>query len=115
MQDIDSHIHFRHAPAEVEDLSHAIIGMAEYISAVARDDEKYKLKLILRSKYFRARDARNVTEMLRRACKYARAHLSDYFPTMQQGILSHAENLEDATERYYRTFERLKEESAPVH
>jgi hypothetical protein len=53
--------------------------------------------------------------MLLRACKYARAHLADYFPTMQGQIMINAETLENATEYYWATFERLKEETIPVH
>jgi hypothetical protein len=115
MQDVDAQILFTHQSDEVAALTKAAIPMAEYIAAVARSGEKTKFKAITGCQYFRARDARIVRDMLLRACKYARAHLCDYFPTMQGQIMINAETLENATDWYWADFQRLKEESVPVH
>lgn len=114
-RDIDSHIHFIHAADEVAALTAAVIPMAEYVAVVARSDERSKLKLITSCQYFRVRDAERVCGMLKRACKYARAHLGDYFPGMQQGIVGNIETLENATDYYWSLFEQLREETIPVH
>lgn len=112
---LDSHIHYKHSSQEVAALNRALIPMAEHVAAVAKSDEKYKLKLVTTGKYFRVREARAVRNMLLRACKHARAHLGDYFPMMQAGILQQTQELEDATNAYWVTFEQLREETLPVH
>jgi Iap family predicted aminopeptidase len=114
-RDIDAHVHFIHSYNEVVSLERAAIPMAEYIAAVAKSGEKTKLKLITGCQYFRVRDARIVRDMLLRACKYAKAHLSDYFPGMRDQILLNAETLENVTNFYWDDFQRLKEETIPVH
>lgn len=112
---VDTHLHFIHQPHEVEELTKAVIPMAEYISAVCQPDERHKLKLIIGCKYFRAKEARKVRDMLLRACKYARANLGDYFPTMQSQILVNSKILEDATNKYWARFERLRDEAVPTY
>lgn len=111
---VDSHIFFLHSADEVDDLDKAAIPMAEYIAIVASPLERKTLKRILKGKYFRLQDARKTKNMLLRACKYARAHLSDFFPILQAGIVTNALVLENATIAYWNRFERLREEVVPA-
>jgi hypothetical protein len=112
---VDAHILYRHTQEEVEELVKAVIPMAEFIHAIGKPDELSKFKAITGGKYFRVREARRVREMLLRACKYARAQLSDYFPMMQAGILLNSQLLETATNNYWQMLQSLRDESMPVH
>lgn len=41
--------------------------------------------------------------------------MSEYFPSMHDGIITQAEALEDAVERYAKCFKALASETVPVH
>jgi Tfp pilus assembly protein PilF len=112
---IESTIFYRHTQEEVQRLSSAIIPLAEHIGAVAHRDERSKLKAILGCEYFRVRDARTMRTLLLRAAKHARAHLDDYFPMMRTEIMTSVEQLEEATEAYYRAFVFAQREAIPTN
>jgi hypothetical protein len=114
-QEMDSHVFFVHQPDEVAALAKAVVPMTEYIAQVARAGEKTKLKAITTCQYFRAGDARIVRDLLLRACKYAKQHLGDYFPAMQQQILLNAETLENSANYYWADFQQKRRETIPIH
>ena len=89
--------------------------MAEYISRASQPVERQKMRHILRGEYFRRRDALGMKNMLLRACKFARSHLDEYFPTMRQEILFNSETLENATKEYWIRFEELVADTVPTH
>jgi Tfp pilus assembly protein PilF len=111
---IESTIFYRHTKEEVQQLSSAIIPLAEHIRAVAHTNERGKLKAILGCEYFRVRDARAMRALLLRAAKHARAHLDDYFPMMRAEVMTSVEQLEEATETYYRAFVFAQREAIPT-
>jgi hypothetical protein len=113
-QIVDSNIFYRHKPEETEELDRAIIPLAEVIAVVGSPNDRGKMRRILRGKYFQAKDARRMRDMLLRACKYAKAHVGDYFPLMRQQILTNSLILERATQSYWIIFERMRKESEPV-
>jgi hypothetical protein len=109
-----SHIHYQHSLDEVDELAQAIIPLHDNIVAVSSNNERQKMRRILRGDYFRRADALAVRNMLLRAAKHARAHLADYFPLMRQDILQSAQTLEDAARRYWVRFRREADEVLPV-
>lgn len=111
---IESTIFYRHTQEEIQDLSAAIIPLAEHIKAVAHSSERGKLKTVLACEYFRVRDARAIRYMLLRAANHARAHLDDYFPMMREEVMRSVEHLEEATEAYYRAFVFAQREAIPT-
>jgi len=112
---MESVIHYRHSPDEVAELEAAIGPMMRSIRVVATGYNRTSLKKILGCEFFRAREAGAVRNMLLRAVKYSRATLHEIFPLMQQDVLIQAQDLEDATQRYWRNFQRLREETLPTH
>jgi hypothetical protein len=114
-ESVDSHIHFKHSPGEVERLSQAIIPMAEHIAAVGSPYERGTMRRILNGKYFRQRDAAMTHAMLIRASKYCRAHLADYFPLMREGLLAQSQELEEAANEYWHQFQIGMLETQPTH
>lgn len=112
---IDAHIQFKHLPAEVEALNRAIIPLAECIVAVSAHTERQRMRHILGCEYFRARHATAMIAMLLRACKYAKLHLSDFFPMMRAQILDDALALEEAAMEYRSAFYALKNDTIPTH
>jgi hypothetical protein len=111
---IDATVFYKHEPAEIEALSVATIPLADHIRAASAHFERQALRRILGGEYFRAGHAAAMHLMLRRACKYARAHLDDYFEIMRDGIIADVERLEEATETYWATFQKLASESVPT-
>jgi hypothetical protein len=105
---IEATIFFRHTPAEVYRLSQAIIPLGEQIRAVSNGFERGTLKLIISAQHFRSSEAERVCRMLRRAAKYARRTLDNYFPLMRQGIIAAAEELEEAVDEYEHIFTELR-------
>jgi hypothetical protein len=115
MKEMDAICYYRHNPEEVEELSRALIPMMEHVRAVSSGFERGTLKLMLGGEFFRLKDANKVKAMLVRAVKHSRATLCEYFPSLQHDVLVNAQLLEDATNRYWRTFDRLREETLPTH
>jgi hypothetical protein len=111
---IDATVFYKHEPAEIEALSVATIPLAEQIRAASAHFERQALRRILAGEYFRAGHAAAMRAMLLRACKYARGHLTDYFPLMRDGIIADVERLEEATEAYWVTFQKLASQSVPT-
>jgi len=112
---MESVIHYRHSPEEVAELEACIGPMLGSIRVVATGYNRASLKKILGCEFFRAREANAVKSMLLRAVKHSRATLHEIFPMMQQDVLIQAQDLEDATTRYWRNFQRLREETLPTH
>jgi hypothetical protein len=112
---IEAIIHFRHAPEEVAELNQAVIPMADHIRAVSSSEQRRTMKSILGGEYFRARQATRMVTMLLNAAKYAKMHLSDYFPLLHAEILDNALALEEAALSYRANFATLKNETIPVH
>ena len=88
--------------------------MGEHIRAVGSETARERLSAIVCLRHFRARDVNVVKSMLLRAAKHARGHMSEYFPTMQDGLIAQAETLEDAAEQYAKRFRVLRAETVPV-
>jgi hypothetical protein len=114
-QTLEATIHYKHSVEEVAELDRAVKPMGEYIARSSRHGERQKMRHILGGDYFRRRDALAMKSMLLRSCKFARAHLDEYFPAMRQEILINTQILEIAANRYWRDFERLMAESTPTH
>ena len=112
---IEAHVHYMHSPQEVAELDAAIVPMVEYIARCSHPTARASMRSILKGDYFRRRDAINMRTTLLRAVKFARAHLDEYFETMRPEILTNAQVLENATNKYWGTFERLMDESIPTH
>jgi hypothetical protein len=112
---MESVVHYRHSPEEVVDLEMATVPMADSIKRVSTWQCRMSMKRILGCEFFRAREASTVRNMLLRAVKFSRAHLDEYFPLMRQDTLMQAQDLEDATNRYWVNFQRLREETLPTH
>lgn len=112
---VESHIHFKHSPEEVERLSQAIIPLADNIAAVGTPYERGMMRKILNGRYFRQRDAAAMHTMLIKATKHCKAHLSDYFPLMREGLLQQSQELEDAVTDYWHHFQIGMLESEPTH
>ena len=112
---MDAVIHYRHSPEEIIDLEIATIPMMDSIKRVSTGYARQSLKRILGCEFFRAREATNVRNMLIRAVKHSRATLDEFFPMMRQDTLVQAQELEDATNRYWVNFTRLREETLPTH
>jgi hypothetical protein len=112
---MDAVIHFRHSREEIAELEGAIGPMLDQIKRVSTYQDRGALKAMLAGEFFRLKDAVRVRAMLLRSCKHARATLHEYFPMMQSTVVAQAEALEDATARYWRTFERLRQEELPIH
>jgi hypothetical protein len=113
--EVNALLFYRHIPDEVEELSQAIIPLAEHIKAVDFGHERALLKRILNCKTFRRRDVATVTNLLRRASNHARINLDDYFPYMRKGVVANAEKLEDATTHYLQIFEAACHAVSPIH
>jgi hypothetical protein len=113
--EMESVIHYRHVPEEVARLDRAIVPLMGSVRAVASSWDRNSLKRILSCEFFRAREAAAVKSMLLRAVKHCRASLGEYFPSMQRDVLIQAQALEDATKQYWAKFQRLREESLPIH
>jgi hypothetical protein len=113
--EMDCHIHFKHTQEEVAALNKAVIPMRECIRAVGSQSDRAKMRAILGCEYFRARSATTMVGMLVKAAKYAKAHLSDYFPLMRAQILDDALALEEAALDYKAAFAELKNETLPIH
>lgn len=114
-QTLEATIHYQHSLAEVAEVDDAVKPMGEYISRCSSSNERQKMRHILRGDYFRRRDALAMHRMLLRSCKFARAHMDEYFPTMRQEILINTQILESATNRYLVNFQRLMNEITPTH
>ena len=114
-QQMESVLHYRHAPEEVVALELATVPMMDSIRRVSTPSQRSSMKRILGCEFFRAREASSVRLMLLRAVKHARATLHEIFPMMQQEVLSQSQDLEDAANRYWRNFQRLREETLPIH
>lgn len=112
---MDAIIHYRHAPEEVIGLEMATVPMMDSIKRVSTWQTRASLRRIVNCEFFRAREATTVRNMLLRAVKHSRANLHEIFPMMQQDVLIQAQNLEDTTKRYWVNFQRLREESIPLH
>jgi ABC-type molybdate transport system ATPase subunit len=112
---MESIIHYRHSLDEVAELAEACGPMMGSIKVVATGYNRQSLKRIVGCEFFRAREASAVKSMLLRAVKHARATLHEIFPLMQQDVLIKAQNLEDAANRYWANFQRLRQETLPVH
>lgn len=115
ISEMESVIHFRHSPEEVSRLNEAIGPMMSSIRVVARGYDRLSLKRILGGEFFRAHEAASVRNMLLRAVKHSRATLNEYFPLMQQDVLTNAQALEDAVAVYWLQFQYLREEILPTH
>lgn len=111
---IDATVFYKHDPAEIAPLSEATIPLAEQIRASSAQFERQALRRVLHGEYFRAGHAAVMHTMLLRTCKYARSHLTDYFPLMREGIIADVERLEEATEAYWETFQKLASQSVPT-
>jgi hypothetical protein len=110
--EIQAHVHFRHNDArEVAELDQAAIPMTEYIASVSTHQQRWHMRTILSGQYFRAYQATEMVAMLLRAAKYAKLHLSDYFPLMRAQILDDALVLEQAALEYKDRFEALKRQA----
>jgi hypothetical protein len=110
--EIEAHVHFRHNDArEVAELDQAVIPMSEYIAAVSTPYQRRHMRTILDGQYFRDYQAISMVAMLLRAAKYAKLHLSDYFPLMRAQILDDALALEQAALEYKDRFEQLKRQA----
>jgi hypothetical protein len=114
ISNIQATVFYKHQPEEVAALSAAIVPMADHIRAVSGGFERIKTKAILNGEHFRAGDAKVMRNMLLRAAKYARIHLDEYFPTMRDGLIESAEQLEEAVADYWREFHRLQNELIPT-
>jgi hypothetical protein len=114
-QKMESVIHFKHAPEEIIDLELAIPPLADSIRRVSTWQCRSSMKRILNGEFFRAPEANTVKNMLLRAVKFSRAHLDEYFPSMRAEVLEQSQILEDACQRYWRNFERLRQETLPTH
>ena len=112
---VDSIIHYRHSPSEVAELAQAVVPMMDHIRRVSAGYDRGAIKAILGCEFFRAKAAGRARSALLRACKHARATLHEYFPMLQQQELVNAQALEDAVTRYWRNFQRLRDEVVPVH
>ena len=112
---MESVIHYRHVPEEVAELDRAVVPLMGSVRAVASTWDRTSLRHILGCQFFRAREAGAVKSMLLRAVKHARANLHEVFPLMQRDVLIQAQRLEDATRHYWANFQRLREESLPIH
>ena len=112
---IQATIFYSHSQGEVDELAQAIQPMMDHIRAVGSDAERQRLRAILLCNEFRRRDVVAVKNMLLRAAKHARNHLSEYFPTMQEAVIAQAEALEDATEHYHKRFKALQVATIPVN
>ena len=110
---INATIFFKHSAEEVADVSAAIIPLADHIKSVATPQARKSMRHILNCKYFRAREAKDMRDMLLRAAKHAKAHLGNYFPLMHADILLSAKLLEDATKRYWTNFEYAINDVSP--
>ena len=113
--EIEAHIFFRHSAQEIAALSKAVIPMREFILAVSTPNERQQMRYVLSCEYFRARSARTMVKVLQCASKYAKMHLSDFFPIMRAQILDDALALEEAATDYKAAFEELKNETTATH
>jgi hypothetical protein len=111
---IEATIFYRHTAEEVRALNEATITMADHIRAVSDGFERGAIKLVLGGGYFREFQAGKMCAALRRAAKYARSHLDEYFPLMRNQIIADAEALEEAVAAYRNEFERLENEAIPT-
>lgn len=110
MNDVDSNIYYTHTEEEVADLAAAIIPLMDSIKAVSSAAERHHMRRIISCKHFRLKQAKSVKAMLLRSCKYARAHLGEYFPLLQQDVLINTQRLEDAVNAYWLVFKALREQ-----
>jgi hypothetical protein len=111
---MDSHIHYRHERHEVARLAKAVEPMMDHIRAVATNGERASMHRILNGTYFRRWQALSVKRMLEKACKYARAHLEDYFPIVRESVMAQTEELENALVAYWANFEFAAAETLPT-
>lgn len=114
-KEMDSVVHYRHSREEVAELTQAIVPMMDHIKRVGHWHERGCLKAMLEGQFFRLKDAERTKTMLLKSVKHVRATLNEYFPMLQADMLQAAQDLEDATNRYWRNFRRLREETLPVH
>lgn len=114
-KEMNAVVHYRHCPEEVAELAGAIVPLNESIRRVSNHYQRQILKAILMGDFFRYQDAAQVKGMLLRAVKHSRATLGEFFPMLQAQALMDAQALEDATNRYWRKFATLREETIPVH
>lgn len=112
---IEATIFYRHTIGEILELARAIEPMREHIRAIGSDADQRRLSAIISCQHFRAKDVARVKSMLLCAAKHARGHLSEYFPSMQDGLIGQAEALEDAAEQYATRFRALRSETVPVN
>lgn len=114
-KEMDAIIHYRHSRDEVAELARAVVPMTDHIKRVGNHHVRGAMKAMLGGEYFRFRDAAQVKSMLLKSVKHMRSTLNEYFPLLHAEMLQNAQNLEDATHRYWRNFARLREETLPVH
>jgi hypothetical protein len=112
---MESVIHYRHSPEEIIDLEMATIPLMDSIKRVSTWQCRASMKRIVGCEFFRAREATALRNMLLRAVKFCRGHLDELFPLMRQDTLVQAQALEDATNQYWHRFQRLREETLPIH
>jgi hypothetical protein len=115
IEPMESVVHYRHSWEEVVELSNAIIPLAQAIKAVGTPTDRAKMRAILNCEFFRQRDALRMRNMLVRATKYTRAHLSDCLEFIRHTELAAAERLEEAVQAYWRAFLKAEAESIPVN
>jgi hypothetical protein len=110
---VDAHVYYKHAAKEVEALSDAVIPLWDHVKAVSGSWDRAKMKGIMTGDYFRVREADRMRCLLLRATRHARAHLSEYFPTMREVIMADATRLEEAVDNYWNDFRHRIDEVAP--
>lgn len=101
---------FIHNVGEVAELARACAPMKQHIRAVSGHTERELLGHILHGKRFRRQDAYVVRQMLLRATKHARSTIGSFFPILHSDINAQADELENATDTYWRQFQ-LRERS----
>jgi hypothetical protein len=114
-KEMDTVVHYRFSPDEIAELAQAIVPMADHIKRTGNYHDRGALKALLAGEFVRYRDVQRIKNMLLRSVKHTRATLNEYFPMLQAEMLQSAQDLEDATNRYWRNFARLREETLPTH